>query len=52
VAVVAFEAAVNALAEGIAIHADVAARRILKSLVGMARKAIGLCREWPWNQKK
>ena len=50
VAVVALEAAVNALAEGVAIDADVVAGGVLQAFVGMAGEAVGLGRQPPRHQ--
>ena len=45
VAVVALQAAMNALAELVAIDADAVAGGVLHGLVAMAGEAIGLCRK-------
>jgi hypothetical protein len=47
---VAPQAAVNALAEGVAIHADVFAGSILQALIGMASQAVGLRHHSHGNQ--
>ncbi len=55
VAFTAFQAAVNAFGEGVAIHADVMAGGILQTLVGVTGKTVGLRQGPSWskhNQQK